>query len=56
MTASKAAVVWLVTSLVAAGAEAGVGTLGHELMRFPVPNGAGGIAIGPTGRCLVHGQ
>jgi streptogramin lyase len=48
MTAWKAAVVWLVTSLVAAGAEAGVGPLGHEFMRFPV-RGAGSIAVAPTG-------
>lgn len=48
MTAWKAAVVSLVTSLVAAGAEAGVGPLGHEFMRIPVP-GAGSIAVTPTG-------
>ncbi len=56
MTAWKAVVAWLVASLVAASAEAGFGVLGHEFTHFPVPNGAGGIAIGPTGDVWFTGN
>ena len=49
MTAWHAVVVSLAVSLVAAAAEAGVGGSGRNFTQFPVPNGAGGIAIGPTG-------
>ena len=56
MTAWQVVVVSLMASLVAAAAEAGFGSPSHELTHFQVPNGVGGIAVGPAGDVWFTGD